>query len=51
MKLFYACLVYALMGAVIGCGVVAAVKGSVWFLIVAFLAYLIAFAKIGCLHH
>jgi hypothetical protein len=51
MKLFYAFLVYFLMGAVLGLGVVMAVKGSLWLLVVAFLAYVIAFAKIGCLHH
>ena len=51
MKLFYACLVYVLMGAVLAAGIIMAVKGSPWLLIISFLAYLIIFSKVGCLHH
>jgi len=34
---------------VLGWGVLLAVKGSFWVLVVATLAYLVAFAKLGCL--
>ncbi len=51
MKLFYACVVYLLIGLVLGLGIYLAVKGIVWFLIVGLIAYIVAFAKIGCLPH
>jgi hypothetical protein len=51
MKLLFACLIYALMASVLGVGMVMAVKGSVWLLAVSFVVFVIAFAKIGCLHH
>ena len=51
MKFFMAIFVYLLMGAVLGWGLFLLVNGSPWLLIAAFLAYVIAFAKIGCLSH
>lgn len=54
MKLVLAILVYLLIGLVLGWGILLAVKGNVWLLAVSTLAYLILFAKIGCLpksHH
>jgi membrane protein implicated in regulation of membrane protease activity len=51
MKLFYACLIYVLMGAILAAGVILTVKGSPWLLIISFLAYVVIFAKVGCLHH
>ena len=49
MKFFLAVLAYVVIGLVLGCGLVMAVKGSPWLLVVGFLAYVVAFGKIGCL--
>ena len=51
MKLVYAILIFLGMGATIGLGIVLAVKGSLWLLILSVLAFFIAFGRIGCLHH
>ena len=51
MKLALAVLIYALMGAVLGFGIFLTVFGKPWFLIAAFIVYVIAFGKIGCLSH
>jgi hypothetical protein len=51
MKLFLAILIYVVLGVILGAGIILALKGSWWFLIVAFLAYTILFSKIGCLTH
>ena len=49
MKFLAAIAVYLLIGVVLGWGILLAMKGSLWFLIVGLLAYIIAFAKLGCL--
>jgi hypothetical protein len=49
MKLFLAIVVYALIGLLLGWGLLLAAKGSWWFLFAGFLTYLVLFAKIGCL--
>jgi len=49
MKFLMAILVYLVIGLVLGAGMVMTVKGKPWLLIVGFLAYAIAFGKIGCL--
>jgi len=49
MKFFLAILAYLLIGAVLGSGILLAVKGNLWLLIVGFLAYVVAFGKLGCL--
>src|SRR5262245_24356545 len=51
MKFVLACLIYLIIGLVLGFGIFLAVKGSLWFLILGFVAYILLFAKIGCLHH
>jgi hypothetical protein len=51
MKLVLAWLVWLGMAAVLATGLVLAVKGSPWLMILGFLAFLLAFAKYGCLHH
>ncbi|MCX8089401.1 MAG: hypothetical protein N3I86_00470 [Verrucomicrobiae bacterium] len=54
MKLLLAIVVYLLISLVLGWGILLAVKGNWWLLAVGTLAYLILFAKIGCLpksHH
>jgi len=49
MKLLLAVLAYIVISGILGLGILHAVKGNPWLLIVSFLAYAIAFAKIGCL--
>ena len=51
MKLALAVLVYLLIGLVLGWGILLAVSGKPLLLIVAFLVYVVAFGKIGCLTH
>jgi len=51
MKLALAVLVYLLIGAVLGWGILLLLAGKPWLLIIGLLAYLIAFAKIGCMSH
>lgn len=51
MKLALAVLVYALMGAVLGFGIFLTVFGKPWVLIGAFVVYVVAFGKIGCMTH
>lgn len=49
MKFLAAILAYLVIGLVLGWGILLAVKGNAWLLIVSFLAYVILFGKIGCL--
>jgi len=49
MKFLLAIVAYVGMAFVLGWGILLAVKGSLWLLIVSFLAYVVLFAKIGCL--
>jgi len=49
MKFFFGIVAYLVIGLVLGAGMLQAVKGNFWLLIIGFLAYSIAFAKIGCL--
>jgi len=51
MKLALAVLVYALIGLVLSWGILLLLAGKPWLFIVAFLAYLVAFGKIGCTSH
>ena len=51
MKLALAVFVYLLIGLVLAWGILLLIAGKPWLLIVAFLAYVLAFAKIGCLSH
>jgi hypothetical protein len=55
MKFALAVFVYLVISAILGWGILLTVKGNPWLLIVSFLAYAVAFAKIGCLpgksHH
>lgn len=51
MRLFLAVFVYLLIGAVLGWGVLLMMAGKPWLLIAAFVVYVVAFAKIGCLSH
>ena len=49
MKFVLAIAAYLLIGLVLAWGILLAVRGDPWLLIVGFLAYAIAFAKLGCL--
>ena len=50
MKFFGAILAYLLIGVLLGWGILSGVKhGNYWFLAVGALAYVVAFARIGCL--
>jgi hypothetical protein len=49
MKLALAVLVYALIGVVLGCGILLATAGKPWFLLGALVVYVVAFGKIGCM--
>jgi hypothetical protein len=51
MKLFLAVFVYLLIGAVLGWGILLMIAGKPWLLIVAFVVYALAFARIGCISH
>ena len=51
MKLAAAILVYALIGLVLSWGILLLLDGKPWVFIVAFLAYVVAFGKIGCMSH
>ena len=49
MKFILGILAYVLIGLVLGVGILLAVKGKPWLLIVGSLVYVVAFGKIGCL--
>jgi len=49
MKFFLAIVAYLVIGLVLGWGILLAVKGSFWLLVVGFIAYVVAFGRIGCL--
>ena len=49
MKLLFAILAYLLIGFFLGWGILLAVKGNLWLLIAAFVVYVVAFSKLGCL--
>jgi hypothetical protein len=48
MKLALAVLVYLLIGLVLSWGILLLLAGKPWLFIAAFLAYIVAFGKIGC---
>jgi Ni/Fe-hydrogenase subunit HybB-like protein len=49
MKLALAALVYLVIVLVLSLGVLLLVAGKPWPLVIAFVAYVVAFARIGCL--
>lgn len=51
MKFFLASVVWVIFALAIGIGMVLAVKGSVWLLIISVLAFIIIVGKIGCATH
>ena len=51
MKFALAILVYLLMAALLGVGVLMLVSGKPLLLIIALVAYVVAFGKLGCMSH
>ena len=51
MKFWLSIVVYLLMSAVLGAGILLLMAGKPWLLIAAMVLYVIAFAKIGCMSH
>ena len=49
MKLALAALVYSLIALILSVGILLLINGKPWLLIVALVAYVVAFARIGCL--
>jgi F0F1-type ATP synthase assembly protein I len=49
MKFLLAVVAYLVIGLVLGWGIWLTVKGEPWLLIVGFLTYALAFARLGCL--
>jgi hypothetical protein len=49
MKLLLAIGAYLMLALMLGGGILLAVKGNPWLLVVVFLTYAVAFAKLGCL--
>jgi hypothetical protein len=51
MKLFLATLIYLLIGLVLGGGILLLVAGKPWLLIIGFIAFVVAFGRLGCQSH
>jgi len=51
MKFFFALLTWIIMAAVLSRGLLMAIHGSIWLLIVGLVAFALMVAKIGCLSH
>ena len=51
MNIFLAIIVYWIMAAILVTGVVLAVKGSFWLLIIGLIGFVLAVTKIAILHH
>lgn len=51
MKLALAVLTYLIMAAILGAGIFLAAVGKPLFLIIAFIAFVVAFGRLGCMPH
>jgi hypothetical protein len=49
MNFLLAVVAYLIIGAVLGAGLLMTMKGSPWLLVIGLLAYVVIFARIGCL--
>ena len=49
MKFLFAIVVYLLISFILCWGILSVMHGKPWLLIVSFIAYTVAFAKLGCL--
>jgi hypothetical protein len=50
MKLALAVLVYLIIGAILGAGILLTMSGKPW-LVIALIAFVVAFGKLGCKSH
>jgi hypothetical protein len=51
MKLLFVMFVWLVMALLLVAGIVVAVKGSFWLMVLGLVAFVLAVAKIGCLSH
>jgi hypothetical protein len=51
MNVFLAIIIYLIMALILGAGVLLAVKGSFWLLIIGLLAFMLGVTKVSILHH
>jgi hypothetical protein len=51
MKLALAVLVYLIIGAILGAGILLTMSGKPWLLVIALIAFVVAFGKLGCKSH
>lgn len=51
MKLFLAALIYLVIAFILGWGILLVMAGKPLFLIIAFIVFVVAFGKIGCMTH
>ena len=49
MKLALAVLIYLIIAAILGAGILLLVAGKPWFLAIGFIAFVVAFGRIGCM--
>jgi hypothetical protein len=49
MKLALAVFIYLVIAAILGAGILLLVAGKPWFLAVGFVAFVVAFGRIGCM--
>ena len=49
MKLGLAIFIYLAIAAILGAGILLLVAGKPWFLVIGFLAFVVAFGRIGCM--
>lgn len=51
MKLALAVLVYLIMASILGAGILLLVAGKPWLFAIAFIAFVVAFGRLGCMSH
>jgi hypothetical protein len=51
MKLALAVLTYLIMAVILGAGILLLVAGNPWLLIIAVVAFVVAFGRLGCMTH
>ncbi len=49
MKFYYACFAWLLMAAILGWGMLLAVNGKPWLLLLGIVGFIVAVGRIGCL--
>jgi hypothetical protein len=49
MKLALAILIYLIIALILGAGILLVMAGKPWFLVIGFIAFVVAFGRIGCM--